>query len=123
MVKRVLVVDDDLDAHQLVRDILQINFKHVKVETALSSMAFLKKIEEAENSYDLILFNIRLKHENGKDILSSLQHRHPDLFDRIVLMADSPAERNHPLAKVRPCISKPFSLDHFGEVIKKVCSD
>ena len=123
MIKKVLVADDDLDAHELIHDILQINFKQVKIDRALSGESFIKKIEEAKNGYDLILFNIRLKYENGKDILSSLQHKFPGILDRIVLMADSPVqEMKHPHVKKIPCISKPFSLDYFGEVIKKVCS-
>ena len=122
MIKKILVADDNLDAHELVHDILHINFKNVKIDRAMSSSSFMKKIEESDNSYDLILFNIRLKHDNGQDVLSSIQLEYPDLMERIVLLADSPEEQDFPLGKEIPCISKPFSLDYFGEVVKKVCN-
>jgi DNA-binding NtrC family response regulator len=123
MIKKILVADDDLDAHELVRDILQISFKQVKIDRAMSSKSFMKKIRESKNDYDLILFNIRLKHDNGSDVLSSIQVEHPDLMERIVLLADSPDEQENPLGKEIPYISKPFSLDYFGEVVKKVCNN
>jgi DNA-binding NtrC family response regulator len=121
MLKKVLVADDDLDVHELVHDILQINFKQVKVDRALSSKSFLKKLDEADDPYDLILFNVRLN-ENGNNCLSMVQQQFPNIMERIILLADSPDGHEKPLSKNMPCVSKPFSLDHFGEVIKKVCS-
>ena len=121
MMKKVLVADDDLDVHELVRDILQINFKQVKVERALSTKSFLKKLDDAKDPYDLILFNIRLN-ENGNNCLSSVQQQYPSIMERIILLADSPEEREQQFSRRMPCVSKPFSLDRFGEVIKKVCS-
>jgi len=122
MVKKVLVADDDLDVHQLVHDILQINFKQVTIDRALTSKSFLSKIKTAESPYDLILFNVRLNQENGGNILNSLQQEYPDIMDRVILLADSPKESTISRDLDVPCVSKPFSLDHFGEVLKKVCS-
>jgi DNA-binding NtrC family response regulator len=121
MIKKVLVVDDDLDAHELVHDMLNICLDGVKIEQAMSSENFMKKMAEASASYDLILFNVRLKHENGTDSLASFKNLYPALTDRIVLMADVPGTVG-PASKKDPiCIPKPFSLDYFGEVVKKVC--
>jgi|WetSurMetagenome_2_1015567.scaffolds.fasta_scaffold375800_1 DNA-binding NtrC family response regulator len=122
MLKKVLVVDEDLDVHELLHDILEINFKQVKIERALSYASFLKKIEDAKTPYDLILLNTRLKNENGKDVVASLRTKYPAILDRIILIADSPVEQTPPLATEIPSISRPFSLDHFGEIIKKVCN-
>jgi response regulator of citrate/malate metabolism len=122
MVKKVLVADDDLDVHQLVHDILQINLKQVTIDRALTSQSFIKKIKDAKSPYDLILFNIRMNKENGADLLGSVEQQYPDIMDRIILLADSPEEKKKPHGRDVPCVSKPFCLDHFGEVIKKVCS-
>jgi DNA-binding NtrC family response regulator len=122
MMKKVLVADDDLDVHQLVHDILQINFKQVTIDRALTSKSFLNKIKAAESPYDLILFNVRMNEENGENILNSLQEEYPDIIDRVIMLADSPEESSASVTKDVPCLSKPFCLDHFGEVIKKVCS-
>jgi CheY-like chemotaxis protein len=123
MIKKILVADDNLDGHELVHDILHINFKHVKIDRVMSSASFMKKIEASKNGYDLILFNIRLKNDNGTDVLSTIRKEYPDLMERIVLLADSPEDREYPIANEIPCISKPFSLDYFGEVVKKVCNE
>lgn len=122
MMKKVLVGDEDLDVHQLVHDILQINFKQVTIDRALTGKSFLNKIKAAKNPYDLILCNVRMNEENGANLLDSIKTEYPDIFDRIILLADSPEESSIPLGKNVPCVSKPFCLDHFGEVIKKVCS-
>ncbi|MBN2037516.1 MAG: response regulator [Chitinispirillaceae bacterium] len=122
MVKKVLVADDDLDVHQLVYDILQISLKQVTIDRALTSQSFLQKINDAKNPYDLILFNIRMNKEDGANLLGTVERQFPGLMERIILLADSPEEKKDPLSKDVPCVSKPFCLDHFGEVIKKVCS-
>jgi DNA-binding NtrC family response regulator len=123
MVKKILVADDSLDAHELVHDILQISFKQVKIDRAMTGAGFMKKIEKSKNDYDLILFNIRMKQENGEDVFSFLQAEYPDLMERVVLLADSPEDQESSSVTEIPCLSKPFSLDYFGEVVKKVCND
>jgi DNA-binding NtrC family response regulator len=122
MVKKVLVVDDDLDIHELLHDILEINFKQVKIDRALSYTTFIRKIDEAKPPYDLVLLNTRLKHESGRDVLATLRTKYPAVFEKVILIADSPVEQNDQAAKEIPSISRPFSLDHFGEVVKKVCN-
>jgi DNA-binding response OmpR family regulator len=121
MLKKVLVVDDDLDAHELLHDILEINFKQVKIERALNYAGFMKKIDEAKTPYDLILLNTRLKNEDGKDVVAALRTKYPGVLEHVVLIADSPLELKDPLVREIPSISRPFSLDNFGEIIKKVC--
>ncbi|MBN1129515.1 MAG: response regulator [Chitinispirillaceae bacterium] len=122
MVKKVLVADDDLDLHQLVYDILQINFKQVTIDRALTSKSFLEKVKDAKSPYDLILFNIRMNKENGANLLEAVQKQYPAIMDRMILLADSPEEQEPALDRDVPCMSKPFCLDRFGEILKKVCS-
>jgi response regulator of citrate/malate metabolism len=122
MAKKVLVAHADLDVHQLVYDILQINLRQVTIDRALTSKSFLKKIKDSKAPYDLILFNVGMNKENGGDLLDTSQRDFPDILDRIILLADSPEEHEQQLCKEIPCLSRPFSLDHFGEAIKKVCS-
>lgn len=121
MIRKVLVVDDDLDAHEIVQDMLHICIDGVKIDQAMSGESFLKKIGEAPAPYDLILFNVRMRVENGADILSSAMNLHPGLVDRIVLMADTQGAAEQASVQDQICIPKPFSLDYFGEVVKKVC--
>jgi DNA-binding NtrC family response regulator len=121
MIKKVIVADDDLDAHELVQDMLQISLEGVNIDQAMSGESFLKKIGEAVTPYDLILFNVRMRHANGADLLAIVKDRFPGQTDRIVLMADAPLSVEHSPATEPICIIKPFSLDCFGEIVKKVC--
>jgi DNA-binding NtrC family response regulator len=121
MIKKVLVADDDLDFHEIIHDMLNISLEGIKIEQAMSGESFMKKIGEALVPYDLILINVRMKLENGADILASVKKLYPGLMDRIVLMADAPGAEGTTLIRDTICILKPFSLDYFGEVVKKVC--
>lgn len=121
--KKVLVADDDLDVHQLLRDILQITFKQVKVVRALNGKNFLKKLKENKTEpFDLVIFNIRINGEKGAALLAAAKVEQPDIMKRLVLLANSPADPEIPPGPAIPMISKPYSLDSIGEVIKKVSS-
>ncbi|KMQ52496.1 hypothetical protein CHISP_0763 [Chitinispirillum alkaliphilum] len=117
---KVLIADEDLDSHELLSDILHINFHEVEVERAHDCNSFLNKISQPDIKYDLILYSsVFLKDQ--PEMLLQVKNENPDAFARIVLLVDAheslPENRE---LKNLPSISKPFSLDHFGEVIRKV---
>ena len=117
---KVLIIDDDLDSHELLNDVLHINFPDVSVERALDSQSFLKKISKPDAEYDLVLFRSGVL-ESESDILTQAQNHFPALLDKTVLMTNDKKESfENPVLKKLPKVSKPFSLDHFGEVIRNV---
>ena len=114
---KVLVADNNLDSHELVDDMLEINFKNVKIDRALSNESLLNKIQAADPQYNLILFNLEMGKDSNEDVISQIRSMNPELLDRLVLVADSALD----LQTSFPVISKPFSLDYFGEIVKKTC--
>jgi len=119
---KVLVADTDLDVHQLVRDILEINFRDVQIERALSGSSFLSKINEAEEQFDLILYNNRIDEEQNEPVLAQVKDRNPEIANRIVIIAESEEDVKRSIYESMPYITRPFSLDNFGEVVQRTCA-
>ncbi|NLG16408.1 MAG: hypothetical protein GX556_03640 [Fibrobacter sp.] len=116
----VLVADCDMDSHELVNDILEINFKNVKIDRALCYDSFLNKLQNPGQQYDLILLNPETGKDTGNDTLATLQNSFPELLDRVILLADTQLDSS--VVQSLPVIYKPFSLDNFGEKLRQVCA-
>jgi PleD family two-component response regulator len=115
----VLVADDDFDSYRLVNDILEINFRDVQIERALNRQSLFSKLQQFDKQYDLILLNPDLEESDRFEIIEKIRQINEDLIDRIVLIgSDFSAES---LPEEMYFITKPFSLDCFGEVVKKAC--
>jgi hypothetical protein len=114
---RVLVGDEDLDVHELVDDILHINFKDVAIDRAMDPNGIRTKIRAMELPYDLIL----LGDDGMKGLVEIVNEERPDLVKKTVMIC--PEESNH-IEKWSdvPRILKPFSLDDFGEVLERICA-
>jgi response regulator of citrate/malate metabolism len=124
MTVRVLVADNDSTMHELVKDILHINFKDVLVERVQDGEEFRSKIRKARSDYHLIIVDGYKTDSSGKDLIDVLQEEFPDVLGKVVMICETASEckiRRDRLAV--PCLVKPFSLDDFGEVVKKICAD
>lgn len=119
---RVLVADSNVDSHELIHDILQINFRDAQIERAHNCESFLSKVSSAGSEYNLILYSVQMEHESGKKVLPRLFSENPELLKRMVLMSDEHDPHLDPSLRWLPKITKPYSLDYFGEVIKKTCA-
>lgn len=119
---RVLIVDDDLDAHELLRDLLEINLDDVQIEKALDNESFVRKLDETKRPYDLLMVDYSLESNGGPDVVSAIERKSPDLLRRTVLL-NAPTEvlERDPRVKNVPNLRKPFSLDSFSDIIKKTC--
>lgn len=119
---KILIADDDLESHEIIRDILQINFRDVVIDRALSSTSFLAKIQEAEPQYDLVLYNWEMEKDQNSSLFSKICSEFPQIFKRTILFSDSKSQSIPPEFSSMPFISKPFSLDQFSEIVKKTCA-
>ena len=117
---RVLIADSDLDTLELVDDLIELNFSHVRIVRALTKEAFYRKLETAEKPFDLILFNLSLHQQAETGIIDELRSRHPELLDRMVFLS-SGSDDDIKEPDNFPVLKRPFSLDQFGEVVKKAC--
>ncbi|MBN1578022.1 MAG: hypothetical protein JW913_15790 [Chitinispirillaceae bacterium] len=119
---RVLIADNDLDSHELIDDLIEINFRDVTIERALTKESFLVKIGTAASSYNLILFNLDLEKGNeGEGVIAYLEANHPDILGRIVFITlDQQAAVS--MKGGYAVVTRPFSIDHFVEVVQKACA-
>lgn len=119
MKTNVLIADNDMDSHQLMDDILEIIFKNVKIDRTLNLQSFWAKVSDARNRYDLVLLSPGLIKEEQETFLEKLGSANPELAHRIVLTGNEQDFQNCAMdIKLLPFLSKPFSLDHFEEIVK-----
>jgi DNA-binding NtrC family response regulator len=122
MAVRVLVADDDLDVHELVNDILCISFKDVTVDRVLDGDSFRAKVRSSKKQYDLLLLASEVTDAAGKDIISIVLDEFPGLIKKTAVIEETAATaRFDRSGGAIPLIKKPFSLDEFSSVIKKIC--
>ena len=116
---RVLLADDDMDSHELIDDLIEINFREVKIEHALTRNSFLEKIGSDSQQFNLILFNLDLDGPGEESVVGILKRKFPGLFKRTVFITSGnrPAQETEELT----LLTRPFSLDYFGEVVQKAC--
>jgi two-component system, OmpR family, response regulator len=115
IMKKILVVEDDLSIAELQKDYLELSGFEVKICT--DGQQGIKEIKE--NNYDLIILDVMLPKINGFDILRSIQ----DIKEVPVLMVSAKKEE---IDKIRGLslgaddyITKPFSP---GELVARVKS-
>ncbi|NLE01240.1 MAG: hypothetical protein GX640_15340 [Fibrobacter sp.] len=119
---KVLIADSDLDSHELVDDILQINFRDVKIDRALNATSFLNKIKDAQPPYNLILFNPEIDINGELKLLDQIRALNPQMLNHIILLNADVDQFRESESGIMFAIKKPFSLDYFSEVIKKACA-
>ena len=117
---RVLIGDNDLDSLELVDDLIEIYFQEAAIERAVTKDAFFRKLEQAEKPYHLILFNVDLEEPSGETVVERLRKNHSGILDRLVILTSGPLPENSPFV-AWPVVSRPFSIDLFGEVVTRAC--
>lgn len=123
MAINVLVVGNDLHVHKLVVDILEITLSDVTIEKATNAQVMLKKIETQQYSYDLLVLYLKNSKKDDETLILNLRNKYPHLVSRMILLLDSIEEKpDDTILRNIPFVVKPFSLDEFGELVKKVCS-
>lgn len=120
---RVLVADRNLDSHELIHDIVHINFRNVTIERAHNTESFVSKVASAKPQYNLILYSVHMDDEGDKPVLSEAIRKNPEISKRTILMAESDSVKVPDMFNSFPTVTKPYSLDYFGEVIKKTCAN
>jgi CheY-like chemotaxis protein len=119
---RVLVADDDLNAHQILRDVLEISLHNVHIDKALDGPSFLKKIRSG-HTYDLLLLDYDLNDKaGGAHPVTTLQGEFPELARRTILMnVTAKDQADDSRVAAMPSVHKPFSLDVLSDMVKKTC--
>ena len=120
---KILIADDDMEVHQLMADILEINFRDVKVERALTLQSFWAKAAApaGENPWHIVFLCVDYIKEEPDRFLERLNETNPDVQPKVVITGfaqdfESCAEDIRQL----PFLAKPFSLDAFEDMVKRV---
>jgi hypothetical protein len=119
---KVLIADDDMESHELIDDLIEINFRDVKIEHALNGESFWTKIAPVPCPFNLILFNVDLIKSGETDIVDRIRTERPELLGRMVFLVAKAGTLPVTVAG-SVVIARPFSLDEFSDVVKKVCVD
>jgi DNA-binding response OmpR family regulator len=119
---RVIVADENLDVQELVNDILLINFKDVSVERVLEAQGLRDKLDKSKRPYDLIIAASGLADPQGKSALAIIREEFQAYTGKTVILEDTSGQVTRgPLAAGIPILTKPFSLDEFGDCVRKIC--
>jgi DNA-binding NtrC family response regulator len=120
MLVKALIADDDMDILQLMDDVLEINFRNLKTERALSQESFWAKISAEGAFWHLLFLSVEYIREEPR-FLERLAETNRQLSGKTILMGrESDQETLAEDAKRLPFLAKPFSLDRFEELIKSV---
>jgi PAS domain S-box-containing protein len=112
----VLVVDDEADVAELVRDILQVD-GHL-VETASSGSEALNMARERD--FDIILSDIRMPELDGPELFAMLERMDPKYVRRIAFMTGDTLSQdveNFLASSGRPHLEKPITPADVRELI------
>jgi hypothetical protein len=122
MAVNVLFASHDLDFHELLKDVINITYKNVKLDKVLDHEKMIEILGNSRNRYHLIIMDSHFVESEGKHAISILAERFPAMLNRTVLVVDPATPLPElPAGANIPVIEKPFSLDTFGETVKKIC--
>ena len=116
-VKRILIVDDDKELDDLMKDMLVPKGHHI---TIIPDGA--KAVEAVrKEKYDLVFLDLMMPEMNGADAFRAMKDIHPDI-QVIIVTAYPNSDLLFKAMEYGPLtvISKPFSVKHFQEVTERL---
>jgi CheY-like chemotaxis protein len=117
---RVLIADNNPDSHELVDDLIELNFRDVQIDHALTGQAFLDKLNSTDFPFNLILFHLDLDASENGSVLKAIREQYAHLFPRMLFLASGGSEQVA-APEGSTVLKTPFSLDLFSEVVKHHC--
>ena len=115
--KRILIVDDDRDVHQLLLAALAAPDR--AIDSAYDGLEGLQRVEAAP--YDLVLTDVNMPGLDGMALLERIRGIRPGTKVVVMTVANTPenvirAIREQAFAY----FSKPFTLDAVGEMVARI---
>lgn len=115
--RRILVVDDDA----LVRDAVAMMLyeDNYAVDTASNRPEALGLL--AQESYDVIISDLRIPDFDGPILYHQLKQRRPEAVQRLIFMTGSAPEYAGFLEEIRvPVLAKPFTPEDLRKAVERV---
>jgi len=113
MVKRVLIVDDEEDIRNILKD--QFEELHYEVVTASNGQIALDKT--LESSFDVIVSDIRMPEMDGLTLVKNIRETNKEVPIYLVTAFSEYSEKDILVLGVSAIIFKPFDADEIVEVI------
>jgi signal transduction histidine kinase len=116
--KSVLVVDDEPDILELIRQTLE--KRGYKIQTASDGRVALDHL--SRNKYDLIISDWKMPGVNGQQLYQSLLQNDPNSARRMIFMTGdvlSEKTEQYLSEQGKTCLTKPFSLVEFQRIVGK----
>ena len=119
MTARVLIIDDELALRQALERALK-SFGYDVDSAGDPHSAYLLLVE---NTYDVVLLDLRLKQAMGDALYLAIVHQWPYLRGRVMLMSGDPWSAQDtwpPELLACPLLVKPFTLDALAGLIASI---
>ena len=117
--RRVLVVDDE----ELILGVAARLLRRlpVEVDTALSGVEAMRKLELAPFRYDLVMLDLTMPEPGGRKVLEAIQRLRTDL--PVVIMSGLSAEESQDVLNGLSCqgfLGKPFALEDVRNLVRRM---
>ncbi len=116
--KKILIVDDDRESRDLLREVLEANGYTVG---AVKDSSSAKNELNGENTYQVIIADLRMPGESGMELLRDLRRRNSP--HQVVLMSSFISESERLQAAefgVDGMLDKPFRLSELLDLLARV---
>ncbi len=120
----VSVFGNDLSVQKLIVDILEISLNNVKIDKFTNSERLYDSLNKNKGSfYNLIILDCGKERKSIEEIISEIKKNYSYLIERIIIIIDAKEkDLDSSIFNGISSIAKPFSLDDFGELVKKLCT-
>jgi DNA-binding response OmpR family regulator len=117
--KRILIVDDDPDVHQLL--IAALEAPDRQIESASDGLAGLRRIEAAP--YDLVMTDVNMPGIDGMELLERIGNFRPDTRVLVMTVAKTPENIIRAIReRAFSYFSKPFTINAVIEMVERALS-
>jgi DNA-binding response OmpR family regulator len=114
---RLLIIDDDQSVLNLLESYLSKNYDVVCMSNSLDG---LKRIESAENGFDLIITDLVMPEISGIGLISILKKEHPEIPIIAITGKGEEPEKLSIEAKADGILQKPFELSALEKMITDI---
>ncbi len=116
--KKLLIVEDSEEMLEILVDFF--DRKNLIVESADNGLEGLKLFEADRAGFDLIITDIVLPHISGAGIISIVKKKNPEIPVIAITGLGELPEALAAEAKADYVLEKPFDLDEFDALVKKL---
>lgn len=124
-VKYVLLIDDESDIRELLKDFISVQYPTVRVIEAIDGMDALRKI--ANQKFNLIICDLKMPKADGMEVIKSLSAKNKDNKpDAIMVLSGTLSkEQTEKLNKSSPVhfMGKPYDEAELKIHLDKILSD